>query len=302
MFRPFSKRNTKDSGRALIYDELPEALKAQIMMLWDGLVRDITDFFFKRDYDIFYGKAAQMVRDELGAFTLSQGSQTAREELGTYFFNEPEATKCLDVIEIVFHCFWEIPRNDWQSTNFHMADKIRKAVDVMNARFKEHRMGYEFRDGGFIRVDSQFLHAEAVEPALEVLSEPYLKGANQEFARAQEHYRHGRYSEAMNEALKAFESTMKAICHKRQWAYNQTDSAKRLLDVCKANGLFPSHMENSLGGLRSALEAVPTVRNKLSGHGQGVQEIKVDQDTASFALNSTAANIRFLAACEKRLN
>lgn len=59
-------------------------------------------------------------------------------------------------------------------------------------------------------------------------------------------------------------------------------------------------MQSSLGGLRSVLENVATVRNKLSGHGQGVQQVQIHEELAAFAIHSTAANILLLASLEKR--
>lgn len=81
-----------------------------------------------------------------------------------------------------------------------------------------------------------------------LLREAYLQGANQEFTKAHEHFRHRRFGESINECLKAFESTMKAICDKRGWAYSQTDTAKKLLATCEQNGLFPPYMLSSLSG------------------------------------------------------
>jgi len=60
-------------------------------------------------------------------------------------------------------------------------------------------------------------------------------------------------------------------------------------------------MQSSLLGLRSVLESVPTTRNKLSGHGQGTQQIQITEETAAFVIHSTAANILFLAEREKQL-
>ena len=171
----------------------------------------------------------------------------------------------------------------------------------MNKRFQEHAIGYEFREGRFIRITSNYLHSDTVAPAITVLHEAYLAGANQEFSRAHEHYRHQRYPECLNECLKAFESTMKAICDKRGWPYNQTATASQLMDVCRQHNLFPAYMETSLSGLRSALMNVATVRNKLSGHGQGSLQIQVTEETAAYMLHSTAANILFLTAREKLL-
>ncbi|HEV2393045.1 MAG TPA: hypothetical protein VG146_11865 [Verrucomicrobiae bacterium] len=139
-------------------------------------------------------------------------------------------------------------------------------------------------------------------PALKLLEPPFLAGANQEFLAAHEHYRHGRYKESLNECLKAFESTMKAICHKRKWPYNQTDTAKALIKICEDEKLFPVFMKNHLTGLRMTLESgVPTARNKTGGHGQGVVPITVSEQFAAYVLHLTAANIRLLAESERAM-
>jgi hypothetical protein len=300
MLSRFKEKTT--TGRGYVYDELPEHLKVQIIHIWDGLANEITEIRFRGSMDDFYGPVRQQLYREFGTFRLTaEVFRTAREEVGTYFLNEDDVPNCLKVIAIVLENFNQRAKNDLFKVNFHLAPAIAEAVEEMNRRFAEHRMGFEFRDGHFIRKDSNFTHAAIVSPALELLSEPYLKGAEEEFAKAQEHFRHGRFSECLNEGLKAFESTMKLICHKRGWPYNQTDTAVKLLNACKSAGLFPSYLETSLGGLRAVLENVATFRNKLSGHGQGVQQVDIDQDTASFILNSTAANILFLVSREKRL-
>jgi hypothetical protein len=50
-----------------------------------------------------------------------------------------------------------------------------------------------------------------VKPALSLLHDAGFDGPADEFMKGFEHYRHGRNKEAVAEALKAFESTMKAI-------------------------------------------------------------------------------------------
>jgi hypothetical protein len=173
------------------------------------------------------------------------------------------------------------------------------AIEGLNARFKEHGVGFQFSQGQILRIDSEFTHQEITVPALNLLQQPHLRLANQEFLAAHEHYRHGRYPACLNECLKAFESAMKAICHKRNWLYNQNDTAKPLIRICVDNGLFPVFMESHLTGLRTSLESgVPTARNKTSGHGQGVVPIIVSEQFAGYVLHLTAANIRFLAASE----
>ena len=46
---------------------------------------------------------------------------------------------------------------------------VDDAVVELNTRFREHGIGYQFESNKIVRVDSQFLHQEAVKPALQLL-------------------------------------------------------------------------------------------------------------------------------------
>jgi Domain of unknown function (DUF7014) len=147
-----------------------------------------------------------------------------------------------------------------------------------------------------IRVDSQYLHRETVQPAIGILSDSRFQCANQEFLAAHEHFRHGRFQECLNECLKVFESTLKIICHAKKWPYQQTDAAKQLIQICLNNGLIPTFGQQQLTSLRTLLESgIPTTRNKLSGHGQGVQPVDVPEAVAKYALHLTATTVVLLA-------
>jgi hypothetical protein len=177
------------------------------------------------------------------------------------------------------------------------------AIEELNERFRWHGIGYQYESGLIIRVDSQFLHAETVKPALALLSSEDYAGANEEFLKAFEHYRHGRTKECLNECLKAFESTMKAICAKRKWPFNKSDTAKTLIGVCFQQNLIPDLIQSHISAFRSTLESgIPTVRNKLSGHGQGATVVEVPSYYASYMLHLTATTIQLLVEAEKELS
>lgn len=59
--------------------------------------------------------------------------------------------------------------------------------------------------------------------------------------------------------------------------------------------LLPKSLQAEFGALRGLLESgLPVVRNKLSGHGQGLDVRKVPAHIARFALNQAATNIVLL--------
>lgn len=87
-----------------------------------------------------------------------------------------------------------------------------QAIEEVNARFRQHGIGYQFESGEIVRVDSEIVHQAVVRPTLQLLRHKRFALANAEFLGAHEHYRHGRLGEAINECLKAFESVLKVIC------------------------------------------------------------------------------------------
>jgi hypothetical protein len=172
------------------------------------------------------------------------------------------------------------------------------AIDELNGRFREHGIGYEFEGGKIIRVDSKYLHAETVKPALQLLQGAGhgFSGPLEEFLKAHEHYRKDNPKEAILSAGKAFESTLKAICTARRWPFDPSkDTASKLLETVFSNGLIPSYLQSHFSALRSVLETgVPTVRNKTSGHGQGATPTTVPNHLVAYVLHTTAANIVLL--------
>ncbi len=149
-------------------------------------------------------------------------------------------------------------------------------------------------------MDSQLIHAEAVKPALSLLSATGFQGPEQDLIGAFDHYRHGRFKEAGADALKAFESTMKSICKARRWPHDPGATAKPLLDVLFTHGLIPPELQSHFGGLRSALESgLPTLSNRTSRHGQGPDPKPLAPHFAAYMLHLVAANIVFLVQAHK---
>ena len=303
IFDLFSKRQRRLRGEVpdvYVYDQLPPPFRVQVVHI-------IRDAVGQDHYGANYAKEAyKFIHDalcrEYGLFELTKYADSHQESVFNYLLNAADIEQALDVIELAFRVIHtHISKNEYQyNTDRKMTADA--AIAELNQRFKEHGVGFQFESGELLRVDSQFMHSEAVKPALTVLRGKDYKGANEEFLKAHEHYRHGRYKECLVDSLKAFESTMKAICQKRKWPYQQSDTAKALVEICLNGGLLPPYMQAQFGALRGLLESgVPTVRNKLGGHGQGSQPISVSEHTARYALNLTASNILFLTESEQLL-
>lgn len=202
-------------------------------------------------------------------------------------------------IEIAFHRVATLP-TQYQS-QFRLPLGSQEAIALLNKRFRQHDFGYAFEVDRLVRIDSQFLHSQAVEPALHLLSSHRFKGAESEFLNAHKHFRHGENDDAIVDAARAFESTMIQICDEMNWEYPDRPQAKHLIQVVSDNELFPKWQENHINSLRTLLEGLPTVRNKNGGHGDGINPRRVPDEMAAFAIHLAASNIVFMVESFERL-
>ena len=286
------------------YEDIPQELRVQVVHIWGDVLGEIERGSFADFCGAAYA-AYQGIHDalcrEYGVFALGE-EKNFFERVGNFLLKEKDIEKTLDVIEFSFLYIDRVVRNQ---PNIYLHPKISpdEAINELNYRFREHGVGYQYKSGKIIKVDSQFIHSEAIKPALIMLSDPMYKGANEEFLKAHEHYRKGRYKECLNECLKAFESCLKTICKKRNWQYDDKRStAKDLIQIVFDNGLIPSFMQSHFSALKSTLESgLPTVCNRQAGHGQGSTQIIVPEYIAAYALHLTASNILLLAKADEEL-
>jgi len=212
----FSKRQKRARGEVpdvFVYDQLPVQLRVQIVHI-------IQDALGVDHYGSKYAKEAyKFINDvlcrEYGLFELTKRPKSYAESVFNFFLECNDHEQALDIVELSFRVIDKMVRESLYQYYTDRKIDPDDAIREMNARFKEHGVGYQYESQELIRVDSQFMHSEAVKPTLSLLRDNIFKGANEEFLKAHEHYRHGRHKECLNEALKSFESVMKAICAKR---------------------------------------------------------------------------------------
>ena len=302
----YSKRQKKlngDVADVYVYDRFPIGLKIQIVYIWNDAIGDVNMY---TEANKVYDHIVNVLLREYGLPKLpnSKNEQFSKsyDELGSYFMMVLDKNSILDVIELTFSIISNISRTKNYLDRTDNAAIADEAIAELNIRFKEHAVGYRFENNEIIRVDSEFIHAEAIKPALRLLNAPGYEGAQQEFLNAHEHYRQGKAKEAINECLKAFESLMKIICKKRKWVISGNATAKQLIETCLNKGLIPSFWQSHFTALRSLLESgVPTGRNKVSGHGQGDNTDEVPNYLVAYMLHMTASTIVFLAEADSAM-
>ena len=293
----FSKRQKEQRGEVpdvYVYNEIPRPLRVQLV----HIIRDA----FGKDLD-YHHSASEMYKfihdalcREYGIFRLDDRGSDYETDTLNFLLKTHEIEKVIDVIELSFRAIDKVIRDNYEYTSrTERQTSPDDAISEANDRFKENGVGYQYVSGQILRVDSQYAHAEIVKPTLNLLSSQKFKGANEEFLKAHEHYRNGRNKECLNECLKAIESTMKIICHEKGWVFNANDTSKKLIQICFTNNLIPAFIQNQFTSLISLMESgIPTVRNRLGGHGQGTTPKTVDDEITRYALNLTGSNIILL--------
>ncbi len=307
IYETFTKRVRRltqtDQSDVYQYDELPQPFRIQVIHIWNSALGLPVENGLYTDAEPIWEFVCNTLCRELGVFHLGSSSRATPYGQCKNFLIETSTDGVLDIIEPTFRCIARSELADRRFSRASITQDAGNAVKELNHRFREHAIGYQFVEGEIIRVDSQYLHAEAVKPALSLLRVVGFQGASDEFLEAHEHYRKGESADAIADALKAFESTMKVICDSRGWSYSAGATAKTLTNIMLNNGLIPRFMETHLSGLRNTLEAgLPVVRNKLGGHGQGKEPREVPIYFAGYALHLAATNIVFLVEAHNSSN
>lgn len=299
IFELFSRRQRKvrNPVEPYQYENVPSTLRVQIC----HILRDAAGsggIQHKESFKFWEGVHTTMTR-ELGLFSLNKDFPNDFGRCSSFIINA-STENVIDIVEFAFFMVDTYIRQIHPGTRISnmMILEPEKAISELNYRFREHGVGYQFEGSQIIRVDTQITHEEMVKPTMDLLYDLDFQGANEEFLKAHTHYREGRYKEAIAEASKSLESTMKTICTRLGWEYKPSDTSNKLIDLLIKRELIPTYLHQHFNSLRSTLESgIPVLRNKTSGHGQGESSVEIPDFFASYAINLTASNILFLVNC-----
>jgi len=287
----FSKRMKKQRGETpdvLISEPIPQNFRVQVVHIWSETIGKLTSDFASQKH--LYKAVHSILCKEYGQFFLfsaSEADYSTSADLSCWFLSEGNTEKVIDAIEISFvaiqsHC------NDNYMFDNKTYNTNNEAISELNKRFLEHGLGYEYNGGQIIPITEEFTHSEIIKKSLNILNENKYQVANQEFREGFEHYKKGKYEEAIVSALKAFESTCKIILDENGWSYNPKDPISKLIKALIDKGLVLPELEAPL------TSGLPPIRNKLGGHGAGKTPRQVPQEVAMYALQLSASNIVLL--------
>lgn len=296
VFELFSRRNNKELKEDIYeYDLVPQSFRIQFAIIISGVVNGFKERHHT-DSSRFWKKIVTEIEVEFGILSLE--ASLAYNKSNDYNLNSVMSfllstsnEKALDVMDLlVFYHYI------YAQYNHDIKEKWQVAIDRINKKLKENSLGYEIVENQIVRIDNQFIHKEIVKESIKLLQDQNFNAVSQEFLKAHKHYKEENYKDAIVNAGKAFESTMKTICSKKGYLYDaQKDTASTLIRHLSDNKLIPSYMNNHIHGLKQALEnSASVLRNKNGGHGQGDRIIEIDESIVRYTLNLCAANIVFL--------
>ena len=302
IFEVFSKRQRKAEQKQIddiyVYDKIPERLRIQVVHIWKKAIGINTTEVW--DY------INETLSKELGLISLTNNDYRESVRHCLDFLVSCTEEQAIDLIELSFVVLDKKIRNysSFDIKHYNINQTPDEAIEELNYWFKDNNVGYEFTNRELIRIDQTHMHEKVIKPAISLLFEQKFEGAAEEFLNAHKYYRKGDYKNALVEALKSFESTMKTICDKKGYTYNKgSDTAQKLITVLFENNLIPEYLRNHFSGLRNTLEAgLPTIRNKQAGHGQGSAPTQVEPYFVEYAINLAATNIVFLIKAYKESN
>lgn len=278
------------------YDDLPGPFRVQVIYI----LRDIlgTDSRFRGrpgPTETWFTAIHKFLAEEYGVHQLHEQGDTPQAVVFN-FLESADVDQVFDVIEVSFRLAYALESDGKRKGVPGVVLDPDAAVEKLNGRFQEHKIGYRFESGQVLRIDSEFIHQEAVKPALHLLQAPHFAGAKEEFLKAHTRYREQEFEDTISESLKALESTLKVICKRKGWPFSEEDTARKLIQIVFNHGLIPKYLQSQFSSLQSLLvSGVPTMRNRDSGHGRGTTPRQVPAHLAGYALHTTASAIVFLA-------
>jgi hypothetical protein len=310
------KRRAQQAGQPDVdqYDDIPQELRIQIIQIWqDAIGLCLSDSSgvlgpddeYPNSNDWWRGIHSALAREK-GVFRLAEG-RNGFLRCSKYLLEASSIDDVLDVVEVTFQTIhaiaqWQAKMEpyewDQETRRRGIKQESNEAISELNIRLAQAGVGYQFEQGQVLRVDNQFVHSDAVKPALALLSDSRFQGPHQEFLHAHELYRtakpsdHKILEDAIAAALKAFESALKIICDVKKWPYNASATAIPLVYTVIENGLVPQYLQSSLAGLA-------TLSNRTSRHGQGSQVRNMSPYFAAYALHLAATNILMLVEAFK---
>lgn len=185
----------------------------------------------------------------------------------------------------------------------HVFDVLERAYHYMeendkatfkaktNEIFELAQFPWRFSAGKLFKLDAEFVGAALASEGLDALASYSFDGAADEYSKSRQYLASGDVREAIYNAGHSFESVMKVMTGL------ELASGDLLIKSLGEQGYFDDLPEAVRAGFRDqVLKALPFMRNKLGGHGQGATVVRIPHAYGELVVQMAAAFHNFLIA------
>jgi hypothetical protein len=166
---------------------------------------------------------------------------------------------------------------------------IERLFGSKSIRYSNCSCPWRLSDGEFFKLDGDFVGARLASTAHDALAANRFAGAADEYAKARQYLGAGEIREAIYFAGHSFESVMKVLTGLDHV------NADRLIKELFGRGYLDDLPEGVRAGFADqVLKALPFLRNKLGGHGQGAKVLNIPQTYGDLAVQLAAVLHNFL--------
>ena len=243
----FSKRQKRMLGDI---PDIPDELRFQVLYIWEKVWEEAyyNDFgelqLSQLAYDV-YKKIESTLREEYGVGSLVEGNDSDGEIDDLYqiiydfLFETKNTGKLIDLIEVSFRYIdqdirdkFYVPNDDEIDKAFGISTSRRdisyegippdEAIDLLNQRFREHGVGYQYESGQIVKVDSPDIDSEVDMSKSDFLSQHEFRPAIS--PKVESFFSQGTYDTAVFEAFKQVE-----IAVRKAGGYAENDIGTKLM-------------------------------------------------------------------------
>lgn len=280
-FRPFSKRFDEAIRLGKLRPSIPRRLRTR---LWLIMSEHNPSYFYNPIPGDSWTQQTTMLDDLPAQLKKLYGVKTLEAFVGEQrrevdlegFVMGAYPAQVFDVVEMFTHGPLDRPQD------------FRTEI---NQAFQDEKCPWLLCDSSFVQIDSQFLEVHVLQRTYELLTAARFDGALQEFVEARNDLAAGDFKGAIHNAGKAFESALKAIDNRHD------GNAKVLIDGLRTTSIyhgFPPALVSGFGD--QVLMSLPTIRNRVGGHGQGSTVVEVPKSLGELSIHLAAVFIFFLVS------
>ncbi len=278
----FSQRYHRAIEQKKLMVEVPEAVRRK---LWAWLLANNASMGIQRDMNDRWISNSSILEETEGELLVEHGWD--RLPVTPYpSGNEYYAALRLLVLTGAAHFAFDTVEIAARLMEPREKDALAQKTNQM---FELHDCPWRISDGEFFKLDADFVGARLASVAHDALAANQFAGAADEYAKARQYLAAGDVREAIFFSGHSFESLMKVL--------SGLDHANgdRLIKELGAQGFFDDLPESARSGfMDQVLKALPFLRNKLGGHGQGATVVAIPPAYGDLAIQLAAAFQNFL--------